>query len=128
MKSSVIKKRSIAVAGRRTSISLEDEFWKNLREIAWERRQTLSHLIASIDEDRQFANLSSAIRLFVLRYYRDRRSGYLTRARPVNHNSIGDDQALQMIRRSRRIKVVNFCRLRWSDELTPPVLLMGMAS
>jgi|GraSoiStandDraft_1057264.scaffolds.fasta_scaffold1157114_1 predicted DNA-binding ribbon-helix-helix protein len=71
MKSSVIKKRSIAVAGRRTSISLEDEFWKNLREIAWERRQTLSHLIASIDEDRQFANLSSAIRLFVLRYYRD---------------------------------------------------------
>ena len=92
MKSSVIKKRSIAVAGRRTSISLEDEFWKNLREIAWERRQTLSHLIASIDEDRQFANLSSAIRLFVLRYYRDQ--AHRPNAPPYDHRlPAGEDAA-----------------------------------
>jgi predicted DNA-binding ribbon-helix-helix protein len=71
MNSSVIKKRSIVVAGRRTSISLEDDFWKSLREIAGGRGETLSRMIASIDEDRQFANLSSAIRLFVLRYYHD---------------------------------------------------------
>ncbi len=71
MKSLVIKKHSIVIADRKTSISLEDAFWKSLREIAGGRDQTLSHLVASIDADRQFANLSSAIRLFVLRYYRD---------------------------------------------------------
>jgi predicted DNA-binding ribbon-helix-helix protein len=71
MKSAVVKKRSISVAGHKTSISLEDEFWKSLQEIAGERDETISQLIASIDTDREFANLSSALRLFVLRYYRD---------------------------------------------------------
>jgi predicted DNA-binding ribbon-helix-helix protein len=46
-------------------------FWKHLREIATERRESLSSLVAAINADRQHANLSWAIRLFVLRYYRD---------------------------------------------------------
>ena len=71
MKPAVVKKRSISIAGHKTSISLEDEFWKSLQEIAGERDETISQLIASIDTDRKFANLSSALRLFALRYYRD---------------------------------------------------------
>jgi len=68
---SLITKRSTVIAGHKTSVSIEDEFWKGLQEIAKQRQETLSHLIASIDEERKHANLSSAIRLFVLGYYRD---------------------------------------------------------
>jgi predicted DNA-binding ribbon-helix-helix protein len=71
MKSPIIK-HSIVIARRRTSISLEDEFWKSLREIAKERNETLRDLVSKIDADRQLFNLSSAIRLFVLDYYRNR--------------------------------------------------------
>jgi predicted DNA-binding ribbon-helix-helix protein len=67
----VIFKRSIIVAGHKTSVSLEDEFWESLREIAGERGETLSRVIGNIDAERGFGNLSSAIRLFILRYYRD---------------------------------------------------------
>jgi predicted DNA-binding ribbon-helix-helix protein len=70
MKSLVIK-RSIMFGGRKTSISLEDDFWNALRDIARQRQETLSHLIASINANRQSANLSSVIRLFVLRHYID---------------------------------------------------------
>jgi predicted DNA-binding ribbon-helix-helix protein len=70
MKSLVIK-RSIIIAGHKTSVSLENEFWEGLREIADERDETLSHLVATIDARRQHTNLSSAIRLFVLGFYRD---------------------------------------------------------
>jgi predicted DNA-binding ribbon-helix-helix protein len=70
MKSLVIK-RSIVVDGHKTSVSLEDQFWSSLREIAKAQGETLSHLIASIDADREFANLSSAIRLFVLGFYQE---------------------------------------------------------
>ena len=70
MKSAVIK-RSVVIAGRKTSISLEDAFWKSLREIATTRHETLSNLITGIDAKRQSANLSSAIRLFVLEFYKD---------------------------------------------------------
>lgn len=69
MKSQVIK-RSIVIAGHKTSVSLEDAFWRGLKEIARERDITLSELVASIDSDRQHGNLSSAIRLFVLDHYR----------------------------------------------------------
>jgi predicted DNA-binding ribbon-helix-helix protein len=54
------------------SISLEDAFWKGMREIADERRLTLSGLVQLIDADRQQGNLSSAIRLFVLGLYQRR--------------------------------------------------------
>jgi predicted DNA-binding ribbon-helix-helix protein len=67
-----IVKRSIVVAGHKTSISLEDEFWNGLREIASARALALSSLVASIDQNRQYVNLSSCIRLFVLEYYQAR--------------------------------------------------------
>ena len=69
MKSPVIK-RSIVVAGHKTSVSLEDAFWTGLKEIAGERGLTLSEMVASIDTGRQHGNLSSAIRLFVLDHYK----------------------------------------------------------
>ena len=69
MKSPVVK-RSIVIAGHKTSVSLEDAFWKCLKEIAGERQMTLSDLVASIDTGRHDGNLSSAIRLFVLDHYR----------------------------------------------------------
>ncbi len=69
MKSPVIK-RSIVIAGHKTSVSLEDAFWSGLKDIATGRGMTLSELVASIDTGRQHGNLSSAIRLFVLDHYR----------------------------------------------------------
>lgn len=73
MKSPVVK-RSIVIAGHKTSVSLEDAFWKGLKEIASGREATLSELVASIDADRQHGNLSSALRLFVLDFYRNQLS------------------------------------------------------
>jgi predicted DNA-binding ribbon-helix-helix protein len=69
MKSPVVK-RSIVIAGHKTSVSLEDAFWKGLKEIADARNMTLSDIVASIDSQRRHGNLSSAIRLFVLDFYR----------------------------------------------------------
>lgn len=69
MKSPVVK-RSIVIAGHKTSVSLEDAFWKGLKEIADERNMTLSDMVANIDSQRRHGNLSSAIRLFVLDHFR----------------------------------------------------------
>ena len=74
MKSPVVK-RSIVIAGHKTSVSLEDAFWKGLKEIASGRNMTLSDLVATIDGGRRQGNLSSAIRLFVLDHYRAQASG-----------------------------------------------------
>ena len=70
MKSPVVK-RSIVLQGHKTSVSLEDEFWKGLKEIAGKRLITLSVLVDGIDANRQQGNLSSALRLFVLDFYRN---------------------------------------------------------
>jgi predicted DNA-binding ribbon-helix-helix protein len=67
---SLIFKRSIVVGGHKTSVSLEDAFWNGLKEIARERHMNLSELVAEIDAQRQFGNLSSALRLFVLDFFR----------------------------------------------------------
>jgi predicted DNA-binding ribbon-helix-helix protein len=67
---SPVAKRSIVVDGHKTSVSLEDAFWNSLKEIGRERHMTLSDLVAAIDSQRQHGNLSSAIRLFVLDFYR----------------------------------------------------------
>jgi predicted DNA-binding ribbon-helix-helix protein len=67
--SSVVK-RSIVIGGHKTSVSLEDAFWTDLRQIARDRATTLSHLVEGIDRDRGVGNLSSAIRLFVLDHHR----------------------------------------------------------
>ena len=74
MKSPVVK-RSIVIAGHKTSVSLEDAFWTGLKDIAVSRRMTLSDLVGAIDTDRQHGNLSSAIRLFVLDHYQARMNG-----------------------------------------------------
>ena len=68
MKSTIVK-RSVIIAGHKTSVSVEDAFWKGLKAIAGERDMNMSELITSIDSDRQHSNLSSAIRLYVLNYY-----------------------------------------------------------
>ena len=69
MKSPIVK-RSIVLAGHKTSVSLEDAFWSGLKEIAGKRLMTLSTLVDTIDAQRQQGNLSSALRLFVLEFYR----------------------------------------------------------
>ena len=70
LKSRVIK-RSIVVAGHKTSVSLEDLFWNALRDIAHTRGVHLSQLVGNIDSERQHGNLSSAIRLFVFEQSRN---------------------------------------------------------
>ncbi len=61
-----ISKHSLTIAGHRTSISLEQVFWETLRDIAGARGLSLAALIGEIDAGRGAANLSSAIRVFVL--------------------------------------------------------------
>jgi predicted DNA-binding ribbon-helix-helix protein len=70
MKSPVVK-RSVAIGSHKTSISLEDAFWQGLKDIAESRGVPLRDLVANIGTERQHGNLSSAIRLFVLDYYRN---------------------------------------------------------
>jgi predicted DNA-binding ribbon-helix-helix protein len=81
MKSLVVK-RSIVIAGHKTSVSLEDAFWTGLKEIAGARNATLSELVATIDTERELGNLSSAIRLFVLGFYRNRITAEATDLEP----------------------------------------------
>jgi predicted DNA-binding ribbon-helix-helix protein len=68
-------KRSITIAGHRTSVSIEDDFWAALGEIAGTRGTSSAALIAAIDQARGSANLSSAIRSYVLAWYRERTPG-----------------------------------------------------
>jgi len=68
---SLIVKRSIEISGHKTSVSLEEAFWKIFGEIARTRHVTLSQLAAEIASERQHGNLSSAIRVFVLGSCRD---------------------------------------------------------
>jgi predicted DNA-binding ribbon-helix-helix protein len=67
MKSSVVK-HSIVIDGHKTSVSLENAFWSELKEIAHANHATLSALVAKIDATREHNNLSSAVRLFVLEH------------------------------------------------------------
>jgi predicted DNA-binding ribbon-helix-helix protein len=61
-----IVKRSVAIAGHRTSVSLEEPFWEVLREIAEREAVSVQGLIGRIDAERGDQNLSSAIRVFIL--------------------------------------------------------------
>ena len=67
---SPVTKRSVVLNGHKTSVSVEDAFWIELRRIAAERKIGLGKLISQIDVERRGANLSSALRLFVLAKYR----------------------------------------------------------
>ena len=72
MKSLIIK-RTVTVGGQKTSITLEDAFWSELKEIAQAQGASLAQTITEIDTTRQQGNLSSAIRLFVLDHIRDQK-------------------------------------------------------
>ena len=65
---SQVVKRSLVVGGHKTSVSLEEAFWVELRSIAHNLGIHLSQLVGSIDAERQHSNLSSAIRLFVFEF------------------------------------------------------------
>src|SRR5215471_2424217 len=89
MKSAVVK-RSIVIAGHKTSVSLEDAFWKGLKEIALARGLTLSEVVSTIDSGRIHSNLSSAIRLFVLDHYRALIGAAAEERMPHQENSADD--------------------------------------
>jgi predicted DNA-binding ribbon-helix-helix protein len=72
---SPVLKRSVVIGGHKTSVSLEDEFWSGLKEIAAARNMTLSDLVATVERGRESGNLSSTLRLFVLDSYRQRAAG-----------------------------------------------------
>jgi predicted DNA-binding ribbon-helix-helix protein len=67
---SLILKRTVAVSRHNTSISLEAGFWDGIKEIAAHEKISIAALITRIDNDREYANLSSAVRLYVLDHYR----------------------------------------------------------
>lgn len=72
MKSQVVK-RSIVIDGRKTSISIEDKFWIALKDLAKERGNSLSTMVSQIKVGREAnSNLSSAIRVFIVRHLRSR--------------------------------------------------------
>lgn len=66
-----MKKRSVKISGHETSISLEDQFWDALKEIAETRGLSLNSLIAEIDEERE-GNLSSAMRIYTLEWFKQK--------------------------------------------------------
>jgi predicted DNA-binding ribbon-helix-helix protein len=93
MKSPIVK-RSVVIRGHKTSISLEDQFWTEMKAIAAEQKLTLSELVSLVDSERsETSNLSSALRCFVLArspavsspqttpWYRRRSAGPLLRLR-----------------------------------------------
>jgi len=62
-----MRKRSITIGGHQTSISLEDEFWSDLLAIARQRNLSLNALVSEIDRQRSGGNLSSTLRVYVLK-------------------------------------------------------------
>lgn len=83
---SAVIKRSIVLDGHKTSVSLENEFWDALREIAVRENTALSTLVGKIDHERNSCNLSSAIRVYVFAYYRARAG----KAEPLQGRHSGD--------------------------------------
>jgi len=67
---SLLVHRAIKISGRKSSLALENAFWKELKKIAATKGVSPAQLISMIDQEGQHINLSSAVRLFVLDYYR----------------------------------------------------------
>jgi len=82
MKSEMVK-RSVVIAGHKRTILLEEVVWKSLKEIAACRNMTLSALLATIDSKRKQGHLSSAVRLFVLDFYREQLGNVRNRRRVI---------------------------------------------
>jgi predicted DNA-binding ribbon-helix-helix protein len=74
MKPAIVK-RSVVLEGHKTSVSLENEFWEGLREIAEAQKSNLSSLVRQIDRHRTKGNLSSAIRVFVFNHFHKQAAG-----------------------------------------------------
>ena len=96
MQSSVVK-RSVFPAGHKTSVSLEDDFWKALKDISGARQMSQSALIHEIDQERRQGNLSSAIRLFVLKFYRSQAAANVADKMLARHSMRAP--AMQQVRR-----------------------------
>ncbi|HJZ67780.1 MAG TPA: ribbon-helix-helix domain-containing protein [Blastocatellia bacterium] len=90
MKSLVVK-RSVVIAGHKTSVSVEEAFWKSLKEIAGARSMGVSDLITAINSERDYANLSSAIRLFVFNVYREQRERRTSEQQHVDNSFVSLD-------------------------------------
>lgn len=73
IKTARVVKRSIVISGHRTSVSLEDAFWRALKDIAAHNELSLAALVAKVDASRGDANLSSALRVFALEQMRPTR-------------------------------------------------------
>jgi predicted DNA-binding ribbon-helix-helix protein len=86
MKSGIVK-RSIVISGHKTSVSLEDDFWTALKEIAKTRNVRLSDLVTGIDGGRQQGNLSSALRLFVLNHFQSLNAEASATGLPADDNT-----------------------------------------
>ena len=69
---SAVTKRSVVIGGHKTSVSLEEPFWTEVRSIAEAEQITVSNLLRRIDRERSNANLSSAIRVYVLEHVREK--------------------------------------------------------
>ncbi len=69
-----MKKRSIRIGGHPTSITLEEPFWEALKELSDAQKKSVSQLVAEIDESRGNANLSSALRVYILNRFRTKLS------------------------------------------------------
>jgi predicted DNA-binding ribbon-helix-helix protein len=87
---SSVKKRSVAVGNRKTSISLENEFWEAINHIAQLRQMSLGNIVGLIENGHREANLSSAIRVFVLEYYRSQSD--VERSGPQSQETFVDDR------------------------------------
>ena len=87
MKTAVIK-RSIFINGRKTSVSLENEFWAGLHDIAKSRNASAAELVGEIDRQRTTVNLSSAIRIYVYNYFRSKEGGH-AEGNPAQHHLDG---------------------------------------
>ena len=84
---SLILKRSIMIAGQKTSVSLEDEFWQALKQIAAGLDMPMAELVHQISQQREYGNLSSALRLFVLEHYLSR-----AKAKRDNDNEVAQGE------------------------------------
>ena len=80
---SAVAKRSVVIGGHKTSVSLEEPFWNEVRSIAEASRVSVSNLLQKIDGERQNANLSSAIRVYVLQHVREQVNNSANRSEPV---------------------------------------------
>ncbi len=87
MKSGIMK-RSVAIFGNKTSISLEPEFWKGIKEIAKERHMTLADLVSEIGTGRT-GNLSSTLRVYLLEHYKAEASRHHTKSGAARQEHAG---------------------------------------